>query len=150
MPIPYPIVACARSWAGTRFHHQGRLKKTATHGGGVDCLGLLVGVARELALKDRQGRLLFQHDEPDYSHYPDTEKLRRKLAALLTEIPQAEMQLGDILLLDTAGSPQHLAIVTDYADGIGIIHAYAQARKVVEHALDEYWQGKIVQVYRVK
>ena len=34
------IVTCARSWIGTRFHHQGRLKKTQSHKGGVDCLGL--------------------------------------------------------------------------------------------------------------
>jgi hypothetical protein len=32
----HPIVACARSWIGTRFHHQGRLKKADGHKGGVD------------------------------------------------------------------------------------------------------------------
>ncbi len=40
------IAAASRSWIGTAFHHQGRTKKTTGHKGGVDCLGLLVGVAK--------------------------------------------------------------------------------------------------------
>ncbi|MBL0320066.1 MAG: hypothetical protein IPP74_12385 [Alphaproteobacteria bacterium] len=41
------IISQARTWLGTPFHHQARLK-----GKGCDCLGLIVGVADELGLKD--------------------------------------------------------------------------------------------------
>ena len=39
------VVTAAREWIDTPFHHQARLK-----GVGVDCVGLVIGVARELAL----------------------------------------------------------------------------------------------------
>ncbi len=35
------VVRTARTWLGTPYHHQGRLK-----GVGVDCAGLLIGVAQ--------------------------------------------------------------------------------------------------------
>ncbi len=137
------IVSAARGWVGTRFHHQGRLKKTATHKGGVDCLGLLIGVGAELGLP------LAAHDDASYSHYPDTEKLRATLAGLMQEIPALEARIGDIALISIDNNPQHLGIISDYAGGLGIIHAYAPARAVVEHALDAWWQEKIIVAFRV-
>jgi hypothetical protein len=41
------IVAVARSWHGTPWRHQGRLKGVA-----VGCGGLIIGVGRELGLLD--------------------------------------------------------------------------------------------------
>lgn len=143
------IVTCARGWLGTRFHHQGRLKKTVAHNGGVDCLGLLVGVADELQLTTPDGQRLSAADDTRYSHLPDTSELQRKLTSLLQEIPVEGIRHGDIVLLDINDSPQHLAIVSDWKDGFGIIHAYAQARKVVEHALDDYWRRHIIRAFRV-
>jgi len=137
------IVACARSWLGTRFHHQGRLKKSEKNKGGVDCLGLLIGVSAELNLP------FTEQDETSYSHSPDTQKLREKLAHSLQEIPTENIKAGDILLLSIDDQPQHLAIVSDMADGLGIIHAYAPARAVVEHSLDAWWREKIVVAFRV-
>lgn len=137
------IVQAARGWIGTRFHHQGRLKKTENSKGGVDCLGLLIGVARELELP------FLAYDETDYSHYPDTEKLQQRLGAALKQIGVGEIAAGDILLLSIDSNPQHLAIVSDMAGGLGIIHAYAPARAVVEHGLDTWWRERIVAAYRV-
>ena len=144
MPQPHPIVACARSWVGTRFHHQGRVKRSRSHRGGVDCLGLLVGVAGELALA------LASADERDYSHQPDHARLRRRLAELLKELPKAHMAPGDIVLLNIAGNPQHLGIVSDDAQALGLIHAYAPAKAVVEHRLDGWWEARIEAVFRVE
>jgi len=137
------IVSAARGWLGTRFHHQGRLKKSENNKGGVDCLGLLIGISAELNLP------FTEQDETSYSHSPDTQKLREKLAHSLQEINISEINYGDILLLNIDGQAQHLAIVSDMADGIGIIHAYAPARAVVEHALDAWWREKIVVAFRV-
>lgn len=146
----------ARSWLGTRFLHQGRLKRGAGEGGGVDCLGLLVGVARELGLRDRQGRALAESDCADYGQFPDGEALRRTLAELLVEIPCSDVAPGDIALFRFDGNPQHLAIVGNYedaADGgdvpLSLIHAYAPARKVVEHRLDAAWRTRMVAAFRV-
>lgn len=144
--MTHPVVAVARGWLGTRFHHQGRLKRTATHAGGVDCLGLLVGVASELNLHTRQGMALARFDERDYSRHPDSQKLQTRLSALLTVIPAAQMQAGDVALMRIDDNPQHLAIISENE---GIIHAYAPARGVVEHALDDWWRDAIVFIYRI-
>jgi hypothetical protein len=142
------IVACARSWLGTRFHHQGRLKKTDKHRGGVDCLGLLAGIASELQLIRAGGECLASLDEIDYSHSPDVARLKGRLSEILVSVDQKEMKPGDILLLRIDNNPQHLAIVSDRQDGYGIIHAYAPARAVVEHVLDSWWCARIDAIFR--
>lgn len=147
-PVNERIADSARGWVGTRFHHQGRLKKTSVHRGGVDCLGLLSGVAAELDLRDRQGRALCTLDETDYPHYPDSLRLKIKLQSVLKEIPHAGISPGDILLLNVDRNPQHLAIVSQCGDNLGIIHAYAPARAVVEHALDGWWRARIDTAFR--
>jgi hypothetical protein len=136
------IAHAARGWIGTRFHHQGRLKKSQNHKGGVDCLGLLIGVANELELP------YSKYDENDYSHYPDTNKLKKILAAAMQEIQVIDITSGDILLLNIDGNPQHLAIVGQISNKFTIIHAYAPARCVVEHIIDDWWHTRIVAAYR--
>lgn len=144
------IVKAARGWVGVRFHHQGRLKASEGHKGGCDCLGLLVGVAEELALKDEGGRPLTQWDVRGYGHLPDGERMRQIFGRLFKEVPSDALQQGDLLLMCFERAPQHVAIVSNHPEGgLGIIHALASARKVVEHRLDEVWRGRIVAVYRV-
>lgn len=141
------IAACARSWIGTRFHHQGRLKKSDTHGGGhrggVDCLGLLIGVSNELGLP------FSQYDKTDYPHYPDTKKLRDILSAVMQELPISDIKPGDILLLSVDGNPQHLAITSEISGAPAMIHSYAPARGVVEHEIDAWWRSRIIAAFRV-
>lgn len=143
------IVAAARGWLGTRFHHQGRLKKTATHKGGVDCLGLLIGVAKEIDLRLSDGAPAIMLDRTDYTHHPDTGYLQSQLRRALVSIPIGGIEPGNILLLSVDHSPQHLAIISTLPPGMGIIHAYAPARAVVEHALDESWRRRIAAAYRL-
>lgn len=137
------IVACARAHAGVRFAHQGRHAAT-----GLDCLGLLL-VAAEAAGVRLQGLPPIALDDRQYGARPDTDYLQRMLARHLQ--PVAHPEFGDVLLLRVEGRPQHLALVTDYpAQGeLGMIHAYAIARRVVEHRLDEAWRANIAQVYRL-
>ncbi|MDE3017017.1 MAG: hypothetical protein KGI29_08895 [Pseudomonadota bacterium] len=189
--MPHPIVACARGWIGTRFHHQGRLRKTESHRGGVDCLGLLVGIAQELDLRAPDGTRLAVFDKADYPHQPDVKRLYARLAELFAIVIPAKAGIqcaasaarkdllyrahgalldsrfrgndkemnpsltgegilpGDIVLLKIDGSPQHLAIVSDMENGLGLIHAYAPARAVVEHRLDGWWLEKIEAAFRI-
>lgn len=143
------VVAAARGWLGTRFHHQGRLKKTAAHRGGVDCLGLLIGMAEELDLRLADGTPAARLDRTDYGHYPDTEALRAQLLKALSPIPAGGIVPGNILLLRIDGFPQHLAVVSGLKGGLGVIHAYAPARAVVEHVLDDSWRQRIAAAYRL-
>lgn len=133
------IVTAARRWLGTPFHHQGRVK-----GVGVDCAGLVIGVACELGIMDI--------DVTGYGHRPDDREMERLVRAHLDEIPLAEVAPGDVLLLLIDGHPQHLGILTDPGSGsgagVGLIHAYAPARKVVEHRIDEVWASRIVAAFR--
>ncbi len=137
------ITVQARTWLGTPFHHQARLK-----GKGCDCLGLIVGVVDELGLVDESGRLLSSYDEINYSKEPDGKYLIQKLENILDEVNPSEIKAGDLALFKMGNNPQHLAIITDYQGGLGMIHCYAQARKVVEHRFDENWQKRLFKVYR--
>ncbi len=143
MTQAHNIVTQARTWLGTPFHHQARLK-----GKGCDCLGLIVGVVDELGLRDRHGQPLAGYDEVTYSKEPDGAYLTQKLTALLDEAPVAQAQPGDLALFTVRDNPQHLAFLTDYEGGLGMIHCYAQARRVVEHRLDNDWKSRLVKVFR--
>ena len=137
------IVAQARTWLGTPFHHQARLK-----GKGCDCLGLIVGVVDELGLEDRNGMRLAAYDEVTYSKEPDGAYLIQKLTGLLEEVPTHQARAGDLALFKVRENPQHLAILSDYEGALGMIHSFAPSRRVVEHRLDDEWKSKIIKVFR--
>jgi NlpC/P60 family putative phage cell wall peptidase len=121
------IVAEARTWLDTPFHHQGRLK-----GIGVDCAGVPEGVARAFGIPVR--------DIPaDYGRQPDVATMLKALRANLTEKPRAEVAPGDVLWLVWVRHPQHLAI---YTDTDTIIHAAEIFGRVVEHRYDFTWQRR--------
>lgn len=141
--IQNEIVTQARTWLRTPFHHQARLK-----GKGCDCLGLIVGVVDELGLKDSTGMKLAAYDEVTYSKEPDGAYLIQKLTGILTEVPIADARAGDLALFKVRENPQHLAILTDYEGALGMIHCYAQARRVVEHRLDDDWKSRLLKVFR--
>ena len=143
MPDSNIIVTQARTWIGTPFHHQARLK-----GKGCDCLGLIVGVVDELGLKDKHGKPLAGYDEVTYSKEPDGAYLTEKLTALLDEVPIDDAQAGDLALFKVRENPQHMAFLTDYENTLGMVHSYAPARRVVEHRLDDDWKQRLVKVFR--
>jgi cell wall-associated NlpC family hydrolase len=125
---PQTIVKQARSCLGTGYHHQGRLKKSATSGGGADCLGLIIGVAKELEITGGGGKLLLDCDESGYSAYPDGARLRRFLDQHLRPVSRSKIRAGDVLLFKIFEHLQHVSIATDYpAGGLGIIHCYSGA-----------------------
>lgn len=132
------IVASARSYLDTPFEHQGRLK-----GVGIDCAGLVIGVARELGLEHR--------DVDGYGRIPSGGELVRELERQLERVPLSSVVLGDVLVLRIQHDPQHLAIVSG-TDPLAMVHA-CQSRglgRCVEHALDERWQRRIVDAFRFR
>lgn len=143
MTIAQDIVAHARGWLGTPFHHQARLKNV-----GCDCLGMVVGVVDELKLCDADGVPLATYDEVTYSKEPDGAYLTQKLVGLLEEVPVEDMRAGDLALFRVRENPQHLAILSDYEGALGMIHCFAPARRVVEHRLDDDWKSRLLKVFR--
>jgi cell wall-associated NlpC family hydrolase len=138
------LIASARALLGVRFAHQGR---HSAHG--LDCLGMLL-VAAERAGIVIGGQSPLALSTPNYGTRPDTAMLRAELERWLA--PVAEAQSGDVLLLDVQGDPQHLALVTDYPQEgeLGMIHAYAVARKVVEHRYDAGWRKATRMRFRLR
>jgi cell wall-associated NlpC family hydrolase len=112
MPTPDPeaILAAARSWLGTPWRHQGRLK-----GIGVDCGGLIIGVGRELGLLD--------FDTQAYGRIPDGRKLRKICVEHLLAKPVTDVEPSDVLLMRVTRHPQHLAIVGGRSEPFSLIHA---------------------------
>lgn len=122
------IVDCARSYQNVRWLHQGRSRA------GLDCIGLVLAVAHDLGLSE--------FDTTDYGRIPDGERLRQELERHMQ--PTSTPLPGDVLLMRFEREPQHVAIVTE----IGIIHAYAQLRRVTEHALQGVWPSRVLAAYR--
>ncbi len=138
------MIACARSHVGVRFAHQGR----SIHG--VDCLGLLILTAQQLQLRF-EGKGAEELDVPHYGTRPDVLLLKEKLDTHLVPVAFAQVREGDVVLLKIDGSPQHLALLTDYPmqGELGMVHAYAPARKVVEHRYDALWRRETYAAYRL-
>ena len=126
------------------------MKKTDTHKGGVDCLGLLIGVAKELDILSKTREPFSAFDEMNYSLSPDGEYLKTMLTRLLYSVSVDEMQSGDIALFRMDNNPQHLAVINKSEDGsFTMVHAYAPSRMVVENSLDDFWKEAMVAVFRV-
>ena len=144
-----PIIEEARTWLGTAFCHQGRSKKTSNHQGGCDCLGLIIGVAKKLQLKSRNGMCLGDFDRLDYQSTPPSELLVKSLEqhCRLLQYPRP----GAIVLLSFLNNPQHLAIIATHhynnSEELSIVHAYQTLGVVCEHRFDYKWQRRVVSFY---
>ena len=132
------IVAEARTWCGTRWHHGQSVK-----GAGADCIGLIVGVARELGIQEA-AKFDASAEIRGYGREPDPAMIQRACSAFLT--PSRELLPGNILYLRVpkVAHPIHFALV---ADGGRMIHSIVTVGKVVEHRLDDVWRQRIAQVF---
>lgn len=128
------IVRAAREWIGTPFHHQARVR-----GAGVDCIGLLMGVAKDSG----RGR----YDFVAYERSPNPKVLMTEVNQYLTQT--REMREGSVLLFRILKDPQHFAIYTG-AERNTIIHAYSTAGKVIEEPYDSIWQRRLLGIYEFK
>ena len=136
------IVTEARTWTGTRYQHQQRMKGVA-----VDCAGLVIGVARELGLVPAT------FDVNGYPRRPDGVSLVAECDRWMYRITRAEMQPGDVIVLRFDTDPQHVGILADYRHGgLSIIHALSRgdgSGSVVEHRLDVTTLKRFVAAYRL-
>jgi cell wall-associated NlpC family hydrolase len=120
---PQQVVAAARALLGTPWMHQARLPGQA-----VDCVGLVVLVARQLGLVPAEW------DVQGYSRMPDGSLLQ--LCAQHMQ-PIEALEEGAVIAVRTLRDPQHLAIVAG-SPGPGrwrVVHACQRAGRVVETRL---------------
>lgn len=125
------VVAEARQWLGTRFHHQAAIK-----GIGCDCIGLVRGVAQSLGLFDPANFERYA----GYARRPSGGQLETGCYEFLRPLEIAAAGVGDIVLFRFDGAITHAAILGDYPEGgLSVIHAYAPADKVIETRYSEPW-----------
>lgn len=117
------VVATARGWVGVVTRHQGR-----SRGGGIDCAGLVVMVARELGLGT--------YDAEGYRREPDGRKLLAHFAAAMDRIAIPTAGDGDVLLLRQGPMPCHAGILSTWHSRPHLIHAHSGRGKVCEDPLD--------------
>lgn len=140
MTTRFDIVRVAREWVGTRWQHQASVKQV-----GTDCIGLIGGVALELGLPGAE-RWKSDPTLHCYGREPDPRMLLAAVVGYLDTVDRADMAPGDVLLLRFNAEPQHFAIMSN-DEPPQMVHAYAQARKVVENRIDDVWRGRILRAY---
>ena len=132
----------AREWVGTPYAHAGRLK-----GVGVDCVGLVLGVAKEL------GMIPADYSPPYYEAINDGVLIQAIFPLYATEKDLKAIEPGDLVVMKFGEHPQHVGIIADCPvgfRGLSIIHAYHPGGKVVEHSMNDKWLGRIVQAWQVQ
>ena len=127
------IVDSARAWIGTPYRHRASLR-----GEGVDCLGLVRGVWRDVIGDEPEALPAYT---PDWAERLGEETLLRAAQAHLVEVAIQSARTGDVLLFRMGlGCPaKHCAIVSQPGC---IIHAY-WGRSVVETRLVPWWERRI-------
>ncbi|ACL57563.1 NlpC/P60 family protein [Methylobacterium nodulans] len=132
------VVALARTWLATPYHHQAALK-----GVGCDCLGLLRGVYAELYGAEPEAPPPYS---PSWAEDHGSETLREAARRHLEEIPIPQAEAGDVLLFRWRnGLPaKHCAILTGPSR---MIHAY-DGHSVLESWIPPAWSRRIAHAFR--
>ena len=131
------VVSAARGWIGTPYRHQGALK-----GVGCDCLGLIVGVWRELGGKNVGSIPPYTSD---WAEARGRETLAEGFCEHLTEIEPSEARAGDIVLFRwRAHLPaKHAAILTEENR---MVHAQ-EGVSVSEVPLNDWWRRRMAYAF---
>lgn len=132
------VIALARSWTGTPYHHQASKK-----GIGADCLGLVRGVWRELYGFDAE-------EPPPYTHdWGETNGQESMLLAAgrhLRHVPVKALTPGDVLLfrMRPHAIAKHAAIAVSLET---MVHAM-EGGPASEVIFSRWWRRKIVAAFR--
>lgn len=129
------IVDAARGWIGVRWRHQGRGRD------GIDCVGLLVMVGRDLGVSDA--------DETGYRRAPEGQGFPARLTPHMSPIRVTEAGPGDVLVFRDPLYPCHVGIRAA-RDGVAtVIHAHVGRRVVQEEPLTGDLRARVTHAFRV-
>lgn len=137
MPTRDAILAAARRYLGTPYHHQGALA-----GAGCDCLGLIRGVWRDLYGSEPE---IPPPYGPDWGEVGQTEFLLDAARRHLVPVPLGETQRGDVLIfrMRPGSIAKHAAILTGPDR---MIHAQSRD-KVREVTMNSWWLRRAVAAF---
>lgn len=133
-PSPEEVVAAARRYLGTPYHHQAALR-----GAGCDCLGLIRGVWCDLYGSEPEAPPPYT---PDWGETGDAEPMLDAARRHLVERDVAAAGPGDVVLfrLRPGAIAKHAAILTG---GGRMVHAVSRDR-VREEAMGAWWARRAV------
>jgi cell wall-associated NlpC family hydrolase len=107
------IIAEAKTWIGTKWHHEARVK-----GAGVDCGMLLIEVFHAVGLMPK---VMPEHYAPDFMLHRNEEWFTDIIRLYADEIPESYGLLpGDVVVFRNGRTYSHGGIIADYPR---IIHA---------------------------
>ncbi len=119
------LVAEARKWKGVRWRHEGRNEH------GVDCVGLVVMVAKAL---DR-----FNYDVKGYAREPFNLDMLKHFKANMVQKPINDAKPGDVVIFRDNKFPFHVGVLGVKYGELSLIHAYAARKEVVEQLYLPEW-----------
>lgn len=127
------VLAIAGTWIGTPYRHQASRRQV-----GCDCLGLMLGIWRELYGEAVPARLTYS---PDWAKTSRGEPLLAALRERCDELDNSEMRPGDILAFrwQAGSAAKHLALL---APESRIIHAY-EGHAVTVSAFVPAWRRRV-------
>lgn len=130
------VVAAARAWLGTPYVHQASCK-----GAGCDCLGLLLGVWREIH-RDLPAPVPAYTN--DWSETSGEERLLEAARAHMAEKALTDAAPGDVLIfrMRTSAVAKHVGLQTQAGANARFLHAYT-GRGVTEGALTPPWARRV-------
>jgi NlpC/P60 family putative phage cell wall peptidase len=132
------IVAAARTWLGTPYHHQASVK-----GIGADCLGLVRGVWRDVYGRDAETPPAYSRD---WAEARGQETMLEAAGRHLSAVEISDLQAGDVVVfrLRAGTVAKHAAIVS----GAGtMIHAM-EGGPACEVALSPWWLRRIAGAFQ--
>jgi NlpC/P60 family putative phage cell wall peptidase len=139
------IVAAARGWLGTPYHHQASLR-----GVGSDCLGLIRGIWRELYGEEPEAMPPYT---TDWGSATGSETLLAAASRHLVKLADVSAaRAGDVLVfrMRDQGVAKHAGVLSARPasgllerDRAGLIHAQ-EGFGVVEIALGAWWRRRAV------
>ena len=122
------LIATARSFVGTPFRHQGRSAQ------GVDCVGLLICIARTLDLP--------QDDVTGYTRRAEGMGFLEHFRGQLVEIALSAAGPADVLVFVETVYPCHTGLLSERHGTPHLIHAHAPRRKVIEEPYLGVWPAR--------
>jgi len=148
------VIAKAREYIGTPLDHQGRRKGA---NGRIDCVGVVLCVAEELGILDKDGAPLGRNDHLNYGPQPhgklvhETTKTRLVMKWEASDTrPMPDLVPGDVVTLRNPRAACHAGILTSINGRVAIVHAYPSGTPkpcVVEHVLNAKWISRIEGIF---
>lgn len=131
------VIAIARAWIGTPYHHQASRK-----GVGTDCLGLVRGIYRSIHGAEPEAMPAYS---PDWAEVSGVETLLSAAQRCLTSRVSGEWGAGDVLVfrIRKNATAKHVGIATSSST---MVHA-VETIGTREVAITAWWRRRIVGVF---